>query len=224
MASPYEQDLNYLAQHYSRLVTLYGDSAKGVQWTSTETQEQRMAVLAQVGDLQSARILDLGCGTGHLLAFLRQHLGFAGEYIGYDISADMIATARQKFPGIRFEQRNILADGMPQAFDYVLINGVFNNRLSDNWGFLTALLSGVFPSTRQALAFNALSRYVDFCDDHLYYAEPTVVFDYCKEHLSPRVTLRHDYLIKPETVPFEFTVYVYQTSIKPRKLLRPAEA
>jgi SAM-dependent methyltransferase len=212
----FQQDIAFLEQHYSQLLQECKDTPQGVQWGDRQTQERRMEILTQVGDVSSAKILDFGCGTGHLLTFLQNRLEFRGEYIGYDISSEMIATAQKKFPRIKFEQIDILAEGIPEDFDYILINGTFNNLVRDNWGLMSTLLKHLFAQTRYALAFNALSTYVDYYDDKLFYVCPEKVFRFCKEELSPCVTLRHDYLIKPEIIPFEFTVYVYKTAIQTR--------
>ena len=177
-----------------------------------------MAVLSEIAsDLPTAKVLDFGCGTGHLLAYLRQVRRFSGEYVGYDLSSTMIAAARHKFPGVRFEQRDILADGVPEHFDYVLVSGVFNNHVNDGWGLMTAILTRLFQHTRRGLAFNALSTYVDRFDPALFYVSPERVFRFCKESLSPCITLRHDYTIRPGVVPFEYSVFVYATGIAPRK-------
>jgi SAM-dependent methyltransferase len=215
----FEKEIAFLNQHYSRLLEEHGDTPQAVQWGDKQTQERRMEILSQVGDLSSAKVLDFGCGTGHMLTFLRHHLRFTGEYVGYDLSAKMIATAQNKFPEIRFEKRDILAEGISEEFDYILINGVFNNRIIDNWRIMTALLQIIFARTRLGLAFNALSSYVDYSAPELFYVSPERVFRYCKEELSPCVTLKHDYMIKPGIVPFEFTVYAYKTEVKPRKNL-----
>jgi len=217
MSDIFEEDILHLSRHYSGLLARHGDSPQAVQWADAATQENRMCILTEVGDLREAKVLDFGCGTGHLLSFLRENIGFHGEYVGYDISKEMVATCRQKFSGVRFEALDVLTQGIPEDFDYVLINGVFNNLLSDNWGFMTALLSRLFPHVRRGMVFNALSSYVDYKSPGLFYVNPERVFRYCKEMLSPCVTLRHDYQIKLGIVPFEFTVYVYSCGIAPKK-------
>ena len=210
---PFEHDLQRLGREYSSLLQEHGDVPAAVRWRDRSTQERRLCVLAEVGDLRTAKVLDFGCGTGHLLDILRTRLGFCGEYVGYDLSEAMIALARTKFPGVRFERRDILADGVPEVFDYVLVSGTFNARVSDNWGLMTALLRPLFQQTRTALAFNLISSYVDYMNDGLWYASPEQVLRFCKEEISPRVTLRHDYLLKDGVIPYEFTVYVYQTNV-----------
>lgn len=213
---PFQQEIAFLNQHYSKLVQEHKDTPQGVQWGDRETQERRMEILTQAGDLSSAKVLDFGCGTGHMLTFLQKKLEFTGTYVGYDLSEKMIDTAQKKFPGISFEQRDILAEGVPEDFDYILINGVFNNLVKNNWELMKALLKNLFYHTRIALAFNALSTYVDYFDAELFYVSPEKVFRFCKEELSPFVTLKHDYQIKPGIIPFEFTVYTYKTEKEER--------
>lgn len=212
----HSEDLRRLREHYAALVREHGDGPAAVQQSDVETQERRMAVLAEVGEMRTAKVLDFGCGTAHLLDFLVRTHRFCGEYVGYDICPDMVEAASRKFPGVRFEARDIFAYGIPEKFDYVLVNGVFNNRISDNWGFLTDSLQILFSSVRRAVAFNCLSTYVDYFAQGLWYADPGAVFRFCKENLSPCVTLRHDYLVKEGVVPYEFSVYVYRSGIQPR--------
>jgi SAM-dependent methyltransferase len=212
----FHEQLAKLRDHYDALAAEYGDGPKAVQFSDQKTQEQRMKILLEVGEVYQAKILDFGCGTGHLLHYLKQN-GFQGEYVGYDLSSAMIDTARRKFPEARFEKRDILQEGIPESFDYVVISGIFNNLVDDNWGMLCVLLKKLFPVARRALAFNILSSYVDYFQPDLYYASPEEVFKLCKEEFSPCVTLRHDYLVKPDSIPFEFTVYVHNCNIAPRR-------
>ena len=212
----FSDDLDALRRHYTTLLERHGDGPQALQWSNRATQERRMAILAEIGDLRRAKILDFGCGTGHLLGYLRENHGFEGEYVGYDLAPELLKAAEAKFPGVRFEARDILTDPSTEKFDYVLISGVFNNLLGDNWQRMTAILQELFPLARKGLAFNALSNYVDFQESGLYYANPEAVFRFCKEQLSALVTLRHDYQVKPDVIPFEFTVYVHATPL-PRR-------
>jgi len=59
-----------------------------------------------------ARVLDIGCGQGDLVAELRRHLP-AAELRGIDTSEYGVEVARAKVPGARFEQRDLLAPGRP---------------------------------------------------------------------------------------------------------------
>ncbi len=214
----FSETFERLEQLYDECLREHGDSPQATQQADRLTQEQRMRVLCQVTDLRQAKVLDFGCGTGHLLDFMREECGFQGEYVGYDITKGMVETAATKHTDARFEHRNILSAGVPEDFDIVLVTGTFNNYTGDNWTWMTACLKLLWERTRVAMAFNNLSAYVDFFAEGLYYEDPGRVLRFCKEELSPLVTLRHDYCVRPGVVPYEFTTYVHRTDIAVRKL------
>jgi ubiquinone/menaquinone biosynthesis C-methylase UbiE len=80
-----------VAGYYDRLAPVYGD---GVYFAT-----RRAAVLGCVaGEIAAARaVLDLGCGNG---AFLAEFVAgdAARRVVGADLSADMLAAARQRVP------------------------------------------------------------------------------------------------------------------------------
>jgi SAM-dependent methyltransferase len=209
-----DADLERLRAHYDGLVRRHGSDPAGAQYSDRATQEKRFEVLTEVGDLADAAILDYGCGTGSLLAFLRVR-GYRGDFCGQDISPEAIAVARDRFPDARFEVGAVAADTAGEPVDYAFVSGVFNNLVTDNWSMLTHGLSTLYGLARKAVAFNALSTYVDYKDSGLYYADPLEVFDFCKSTLSPFVTLRHDYELKAGVPPYEFTIYVHKTDRQP---------
>lgn len=213
-----QDDLRELAAHYSQLASRHGDSPLTGQWADSETQEARLKILCDFVQESDAKVLDLGCGTGQMLDVLRRDRGFEGEYVGYDLSPEVVEVAERRFPSLRFEIRNILIDGVTEDFDYILMSGIFNNRMHDNWKLMTTILELVFPRARRTVAFNALSRYVDYMEADLYYVDPGEVFRFCKEKLSPLVVLRHDYCVRPGVIPFEFTLGIHVTDVPPRRL------
>ena len=212
----FEKDFYQLKEHYSRLVEEHGDSPLAVQMTSLESQERRLEILTQVVTGEYGRVLDFGCGTGELYNYINNKSNRDCEYVGYDISPAMISLAQEKFPEVKFDCRDILRDDIDEEFEYIFVSGVFNNLMSDNQSFMEAVLSKLYAHTGKALAFNGLSTYVDYFDEGLYYTDPSDVFQYCKENLSPCVTLKHDYLVKPGVLHFDYTIYVYKTDIEPR--------
>jgi 2-polyprenyl-3-methyl-5-hydroxy-6-metoxy-1,4-benzoquinol methylase len=118
--SRYEKIVHANASHYGRLYREHGDTAAAAQWSDEATQDRRLLVLCEVARLREASILDFGCGTGRLYELL-VGAGFTRNYVGYDVVADMIDAAREKYPAARFECRNILADGVAEEFDYALV-------------------------------------------------------------------------------------------------------
>lgn len=193
--------------HYRALFQRHGDSPEAVQYTSRESQERRFAALAAIDDLNGKTILDYGCGTGQLGSYLKEQ-GIDVTYAGVDIVPEFIDLCRDKFPGSRF---GTLDDFTGTEVDYVLIGGVFNNRMADNQGFYQSTIRRLFPMSRRGIAFNMMSAYVDYRDPDLFYEYPENTFAFMKREITPFVSLRNDYEVKPGVIPFDFTVYGYRS-------------
>jgi trans-aconitate methyltransferase len=69
------------------------------------------------------RILDLGCGTGHLTA---QIAAAGATVVGIDSSPEMIAEARRTHPGLGFEVADARALDFVAAFDAVFSNAALH--------------------------------------------------------------------------------------------------
>src|SRR5262249_25699793 len=69
------------------------------------------------------RVLDLGCGTGHLTARIAEA---GSEVVGVDSSPEMIAEARRLFPGIRFQIVDARDFTFSEPFDAVFSNAVLH--------------------------------------------------------------------------------------------------
>lgn len=69
----------------------------------------------------SGCMADLGCGPGNSTELLAARFPGA-QIIGIDNSADMIAAARQRLPGVRFELADIAGWDPAQRFDVLLAN------------------------------------------------------------------------------------------------------
>ena len=69
------------------------------------------------------RILDLGCGTGHLTAKIAE----AGVHVvGVDRSSEMIRQAREKYPALRFEVMDARELTLGGTFDAVFSNATLH--------------------------------------------------------------------------------------------------
>lgn len=193
--------------YYSAKVEKHGPTAEGVDWSSRASQELRFAQLMKIAEGESAYSLnDYGCGWGALLGFLREGPATV-DYRGYDLSAAMIARAREAFgegPGQRFTTRE---EDLEPA-DFTVASGIFNVSLGadhERWAdYVRATLERLRATSRRGFAFNALSLYsdADRRRTDLHYADPLALFDHCKRTLGPRVALLHDYPL------WEFTILV----------------
>jgi SAM-dependent methyltransferase len=69
---------------------------------------------------EGARVLELGCGNGHLLAALKPSFG-----VGVDFSGGMLAQARRTYPQLSFVEGDVedenLIKSLPGPFDVIII-------------------------------------------------------------------------------------------------------
>src|SRR5487761_993086 len=69
------------------------------------------------------RILDLGCGTGHLTAQIAE----SGAIVtGVDRSAEMVGAARQSYPNLKFEIADAKNLTFREEFDAVFSNATLH--------------------------------------------------------------------------------------------------
>jgi len=201
--------LKGINDYYTKKVSEFGLTPKGVDWNSKESQYERFKQLSKViiND-QPLRILDFGCGYGEFYSYLNQ--AFPNNnflYIGYDISDAMILNARS----VKRDNDNaIFVDKLPgEPVDYSIASGVFNVKLDlagdDEWkDYMLQTINTLNKISIKGFSFNALTKYSDteHKRNYLFYSDPLWLFDYCKTNFSRNVALLHDYDL------YEFTIIV----------------
>jgi SAM-dependent methyltransferase len=74
-----------------------------------------MAIFREHQRPGGTRLLDVACGTGRHLEYLRDQY----DVEGIDISLELLAIARQRLPGIRFHHGDMTAFDLGKTFDLV---------------------------------------------------------------------------------------------------------
>lgn len=200
-----------IQEHYQSLYEQHGRSHAAVQYSSRASQIKRYEILLDVAPTYTS-LADVGCGLGELLPVLRE-LAPDCYYQGYDFVESFLddATAYYRTDNnAQFSHLDILKQTIPDPAEYVVLSGILNNKMDDNAQFTEVTLRKMWQAASKGIAFNALSTYVDYQDEGLCYHDPLELFHFCKTQLSPYVTLRHDYDVKADSIPFEFTMYVYK--------------
>lgn len=196
-----------IAEYYSAKLVQFGDSPRGVDWNDEEGQILRFRQLERIiGSRSAFSINDLGCGYGAFVDFLNaRYFGYA--YHGCDISPDMIRKAEARNAGRSGTSFSVSAEPTNLA-DYGIASGIFNVKLgrsdADWHAHVETTLHVLDQTSRLGFAFNCLTSYSDEEKRraHLYYANPSVIFDLCKRRFSRNVALLHDYGL------YEFTILV----------------
>lgn len=186
--------------YYRELISEHGNTREIAGWGSQASQERRFAVFARYWPLAGARIIDVGCGRGDLLAYLKSTGQAPGSYVGLDIMDEALAYGRANHPESRFLCGDLLDPGIDlPAADYVVSSGVFNLQGSDHEQWIADMAKAMFAATGQGAAFNVISRFApEHKPDH-YYADPAGILSMA-QRITPFVTLVHDYAIHDMTV------------------------
>jgi SAM-dependent methyltransferase len=205
-----EERASTIERYADRLERL-GPVVQALGWRDTAQQELRFRVMADgMTRIDGASVLDIGCGFGDLYGYLTRD-GASISYTGCDISAQVLAVGRSRYPAARFEQRDVLEQPYAAgAFDYVCMSGIFNHRLADNELFLRRMLTAAFEMAAHGAVANMTTDHVDYQDAHLYYFNPERVLEFCRG-LSRHVALRHDYPL------YEFTIFTYRHASEKNK-------
>ena len=173
-----------------------GKSTLGVGWPNRENQEVRFAQLVRLIDPDRGpfTVNDLGCGFADLYTFIRARGLPMSGYRGYDLSEKMLEVAGDR---VGSDAELIRSDHLTGPADYSFACGIFNIRLKatdDDWlEYMKSVVLELHEHSRLGFAFNSFSTYVDWREPQYFYADPGELFRFCKEEVSPRVALLHDY-------------------------------
>lgn len=199
--------LGDVERYYTARLAEHGATAKGVDWNGDAGQLLRFEQLVRVlGPQSEFSVNDIGCGYGAMFAFLRQdHAGL--DYLGCDISAEMVAAGQAKYGD---DPRSAFVEGADpgRVADYGFASGIFNVRLDHSdgqwWSYMVETLDLIARTSRRGFSFNCLTSYsdADRMRPNLYYASPTAIFDLCRQRYSRNIALLHDYGL------YEFTILV----------------
>lgn len=198
-----------VATYYSDKVQSYGATPEGVDWNGAESQTLRFKQLSKLLPENATTpysLADLGCGYGAFAEYLQRHFT-TFQYTGYDISSDMCESASKRLEQF-LNTQIICSDRIEQQFDFIVASGIFNVRLDYDdtawFDHITSVLDNMNSCSVKGFSFNCLTTYSDKpkMRDHLHYADPAKLFNWCKKKYSHNVALLHDYDL------YEFTILV----------------
>lgn len=202
-----------IVEHYEACLERHGDTHLGVDWPNPQDADTRHRVMLDVvrdrDRTPGATLLDFGCGTSHLYDFMLRE-GIDGvDYSGLDLSPRFVEVSRGKHPDNRYWCMDLLAgDGELPEFDYVVMNGVFTEKLAlsheEMFAYMRELIGRVWGHTRLGMAFNVMSKHVDWERDDLFHLPFDDLAAWLVSSLSRNFVIRADYGL------YEYTTYVYR--------------
>jgi ubiquinone/menaquinone biosynthesis C-methylase UbiE len=200
----WQQEDHSICSYYTKLLTKYGISERSLDWGSIKSQEIRFKVLAEIGVLEGAKILDVGCGLADFYYWLCKRKVLV-DYTGIDITPAMIEKAALRFPDLPLSVGNLLRD-FPKTeneYDYVFACGIFYRRSEAAYEFFEDMILKMYRLCVKGVAFNSLSTWSTKKNVKEFYADPLKTMAMCKK-ITPKIIFKHNYL------PNDFTIYLYK--------------
>ena len=200
-------DAAELRARYLERYREFGVDRRTLGWNKDCQGARFAAAIEQCSADDLRAVLDVGCGFGDLLAFLRQR-GWTGSYFGIDLVPELITEARLLHRDDRkaqFEAGDLAAwnaDFKPSA---AIAIGLFNHRLhQDNLAFASETIDQMWGLASHVVVCDFLSTASDVAArrDDLYYADPSAMLTLGQSY-SRRALLHHAYM------PFEFMLKIW---------------
>jgi SAM-dependent methyltransferase len=206
--------LDEVLTYYRQKLAEHGPTIRGLDWSN---QDRQRLVFEQITKIccsprSGARdcgfsLIDYGCGLGSLLGYLMENSWHCEKYVGFDLLPDMLAAGKKSYVDLKMAEFTDQEDSLEPA-DYVVASGLITVKADAQFSawqnYVLEKIQRMWSLAKKGLAFNSLTKYSDppKMQDHLYYADPCFLFDYCKTNLSRNVALLHDYGL------YEFTILV----------------
>jgi SAM-dependent methyltransferase len=209
------EDKRYLSivSHYESCLERHGDTHLGVDWPRKKDAETRYRVMLEIirraDEARTVRLLDFGCGASHLYEHILAHRIRNIAYSGLDLSEKFVRLSKSKFPANDYYCVDVLAsDEAISGFDYVVMNGVFTEKggleFDEMFAYLKRLVNNVFQKAEIGVAFNVMSKHVDWERADLFHLPFDLLAAFLKQEVTRNFVIRNDYGL------YEYTAYVYR--------------
>jgi cyclopropane fatty-acyl-phospholipid synthase-like methyltransferase len=202
-----------IAAHYVACLERHGDNHFGVDWPNEEDAHTRQRVMLDVIrpgiGAEPHRVLDFGCGASHLMEHIRAEKRTDIDYAGLDIAEPFVKLSQAKFPDMPFWCLDVLTDDVSALprFDYAVMNGVFTEKLElsydEMFDFMSRTVARVFSLVEVGIAFNVMSKHVDWERHDLFHVPFDEMAAFLIAHVTRNIVLRADYGL------YEYTAYAY---------------
>ena len=120
-------DLTFVSRRYDRLAGLI----PFFEWVFFLPAGLRRRAIDRIDLGRGDRVLEVGCGTGRNIPFLREAVGASGRIYGVDLSAGMLRKARQlcdrhQWTNVHLVERDAAHYLAPEPLDGVLFSLSYN--------------------------------------------------------------------------------------------------
>lgn len=127
-----------------------------VGWNTKESQSKRFKILDSLGMDDNTTFLDVGCGIGGIIPYLKSRGLKNYNYIGIDIEDRFINDAKSLYNNYNFININFLDYNPNINFDYIFGSGLFT--IDFNIELLSLYIKKAFDMCNKAICFNFIEN------------------------------------------------------------------
>jgi hypothetical protein len=98
------------------------------------------------------------------------------------------------YPGAQFLGAEEYDSRAEKSCTYAFMSGIFNLAVGQDDNFVHGIIGKYFSIAEKALIFNAVSSYVNFVDNRMFYFDLPAIIDHVSKNLSPIFEVRHGFL------------------------------
>ncbi len=166
-------------------------------WGSRKGQHARFDAIMRQASFKGNRILDVGCGSGDLLAYAVDRGAAPSQYLGVDVVPEFIAEARTRgLPGEFIATDVTAANWKPPVTDWVVANGLFGHRQPGNgwWQRYRLVTQRMYGWASMGIVYTLISCRSGGSNPEAQYCEPSEILTDAATRLGPWVLIDHTYL------------------------------
>jgi len=174
--------LDIIKTYYNEELRKDPEKFERLGWESKEAQFERFSILTDYLDINGKKLLDVGCGLGHLLEHIKQ-LDLSVEYSGVDILPSMIEEAKGRYDEHVFHCHDLFeyCPFPSKSFDVLYSSGIFNLNMGNNDQFLKEAVEKFLDLSKETVVFNLLHHHSPDRESKYYYYQPDKVISMIEE-------------------------------------------
>lgn len=194
---------NIQNKYYNKLLKKFRSGPKIVGWGSKKSQETRFNSLINNIDISKKNsMLDVGCGKGDMLNFIRNKKIRTIKYSGLDLNKNFINIAKKKYKRNKFYCGDFLKLDI-KKYDIIFISGLLNLKVNNHENFLKRILKKGILKSKKKFIFNIMSSYSPFKEKKFYYSDPLVLSNFLK-------TITSQFIVDHTYFKHDFTVIIHK--------------
>lgn len=206
---------NQTVERYTGRLNRLGEDVKALGWGSDLQQFLRFKNFCEAVDLNDISLLDIGCGFGDLLDYLRKEKIKLKSYTGWDINDKFVNIANQKYASekARFDQFDILNSSPTKISANVCVMlGLLNYNYKSkeiNMSMTKKMINNAFSAIDHCLYVDFLSLHRDESypeENAVFYHDPSEMIKIALS-ITSNVKLLHNYAPIPQK---EFALVIYK--------------